>query len=298
MPETTIKQWYIRATEKLISKSNSPDLDARCIIAHALGVNSEHVFIYPENKIDDTMYMQLETLLEKRVNGIPIAYITHSKEFFGRNFYIDERVLVPRPETELVVEKCLSYISTAHSKKNKVQSPPVIIADICTGSGCIAISLSCELASLDIPHHVYATDTSTDALAVARINASSHHVEKNISYIKGDLLLPLMHENICPEYIVSNPPYVSEEEYIKSSSIAHEPKEALVSSEGGTAHLTRIIEQLKSFPDSHAFIEIGSLHGKYTLDKSAEYNLNSTIHKDFAGLDRYAEIIKRQTLFI
>ncbi len=292
MPETTIKKWYAYAIEKLTSKSNSPDLDARCIISHVLGVSSEYVFVYPENKIDNITHAKLERILKKRITGTPIAYITNSKEFFGKKFYIDERVLVPRPETELLLELCLSAIKNTLLKKNKTSSSPIIISDICTGSGCLAVSLSCELASLNIPHHIYATDTSSDALAVAKINASSHQVENNISYIKGDLLLPLIHENICPDFIISNPPYVSEEEYIKSPSIAHEPKEALVSSENGTTHLARIIEQLKSFPDSRAFIEIGSLHGKYIFDKSAKYNLSAIIHKDLAGLDRYAEIIK------
>jgi release factor glutamine methyltransferase len=175
----------------------SPRLTIELLLAHVLGKKRLELYLEFEREVDNTQLESLRELVRRRADGEPIQYITGEAEFHGLKFLVDRRVLIPRPETELLVETVLQ------DPPGAAGAAPVLV-DLCTGSGCIAVTLATRCAGAI----VYALDVSEDALAVARMNAERHGVEKNIRFFRGDLLQALP-ENARADAIVSNPPYVA-----------------------------------------------------------------------------------------
>lgn len=199
----TIREALSRAARDLTDVSDSAGLDAELLLAFALSRSKAFLSRNPEHEIKDELYLRFATLVEKRKTGSPVAYLTNEKWFYGRKFFVDERVLIPRPLTETLVEKTLEAIRTRTKRKYSV-------ADIGTGSGCIAISIAAELgdhspALLD-GLTMYATDISHEALNVARLNAARHRVSDHITFLHGNLLEPLADKPL--DLIVANLPYV------------------------------------------------------------------------------------------
>lgn len=171
-----------RVAEQLAMVSDAPELEARWLL---------------EEAVDP---LQLTALVAQRVTGRPLAYVLGHWDFYGRRFQITPAVLVPRPTTELLVEKTLEIIK----KKSKALAQPLVLADIGAGSGCVAVTLLLEGAGWI--KKIYATDISPAALAVARKNAEWHEVVGKMEFLEGNLMEPLQDKNI--DLIVSNPPYV------------------------------------------------------------------------------------------
>ena len=206
--------------------------EARVLICHALNINSADFFAIPDMTLTDDEQSAVSALIERRLKGEPSAYIVGHKEFYGIDFYVDSRVLIPRPETEILVEELLAY-----SRRKAKQ--PLFIADVGTGSGAIAIALALNLATAS----VFAIDISAAALEVARCNVGRYGLERRVSLLQGDLLSPLAHPI---DAVVANLPYVAERDLraLPLEISRYEPGIALNGGEEGTAMIDRLLKQV------------------------------------------------------
>ncbi|MBU0612548.1 peptide chain release factor N(5)-glutamine methyltransferase, partial [Patescibacteria group bacterium] len=236
-----IINWRLKATEQLKKHSiTSAALDAEVLLSFSIKKSREFILSHPEAIIIKSQLKSLDKLISRRKEGEPIAYLTNNKEFFGLNFYVDKDVLVPRPETELLVEIVLNNVETDST---------VTIADIGTGSGCIAIAIAKNLSKTKIS----ATDISKHALAIAKKNSIKHGVANQIEFKHGNLLDAL---ESPVDIIVANLPYLPGSEYKKE--ISFEPKQALFGDNNGMEYLETIIKQapLKLNKDGIMLLEI------------------------------------------
>lgn len=208
------------ATEALGGVSESPRLDAELLLATALDVPRSYLFAHAEEEMDAAAAERFHDTVEKRIDGLPLAYISGEKEFWSMALTVSPATLVPRPETETLVEQALMRIP----KDEQLQ-----ILDLGTGSGAVALAIARERPLCN----VVATDISEDALAVAEINARNHSIP-NIEFLHGSWLEPVVDMKF--DIIVSNPPYVAEADKALEA-LRYEPQDALVS---GTAGLDAI----------------------------------------------------------
>ena len=187
-------------------------LKAKILLANILNVKKEYLLIHSEEEIKQEDKIKYENCIKELIKGKPLQYITNKQEFMGLDFYVDENVLIPQPDTEILVEKAIEIAET--TQKNK-------ILDMCTGSGCIAISLAKKINNTQI----IAVDISNNALNVANKNAINNNVENKIKFINSD-----MFNNIEEKFdiIVSNPPYIETETINKLEiEVQNEPHLAL-----------------------------------------------------------------------
>ncbi len=228
----TIKDILLHATNLLHQTSSSPRLDSELLLSHCLSKSRTYFFTYPEQALTSAEHKQMQSLLEERVKGTPIAYMTGQKEFWSLMLKVTTDTLIPRPETELLVETALTALEGI---KN-----PVII-ELGTGSGAIAIALASERSDSTI----YASDISEKALTIAKHNAQTHQI-KNISFMYSNWLTD--YPNIKADLIISNPPYIAHNcPLIETNVKNHEPSLALFSNENGYHDLLTIIEQSKYY---------------------------------------------------
>ena len=216
-------------------------LDADVLLAHALGITKEDLYAHPEAPVDAERDAVFRGLLERRASGEPVAYLRGFKDFYGLRFAVDPRVLIPRPETETLVDAVLA-------------SGARLVADIGTGSGAIAVALAVHSPEV----RVIATDISADALAVARENAAAHGVADRIDFRQGDLFEPV-HERV--DAVAANLPYLTDESVEEwtdeRTSLAFEPRTAVLAGADGLAHIRRAIADLPRVlgPGGVAFFE-------------------------------------------
>lgn len=227
---------------------------------------------YLYNYLDDlSTYKQA---IEQLIKGIPIQYIIGNVDFFGLKFNVNNNVLIPRFETEELVDKSIKYINKFFDKK-------VDIVDIGTGSGCIAISIKKNL-----PCNMDAVDISLGALEVAKNNAKE--LDADISFYNGDLLKPL---NKKYDVIISNPPYISENEEIMEIVKRNEPHLALYANNNGLEKYEEILKNAKKYLNDKNMIifEIGESQGTSIKETALRFFPNSTIklEKDMQGRDRF-----------
>ena len=224
----------------------SHTLAAELLLMHTLGHDRAWLYTHPEALLEPAEAEKYFSLVARRVAGEPTQYLTGRQEFWGLEFEVNPSVLIPRPETEHVVEVALERLGAQES------SSPLRIADVCTGSGCLAVALARELPEAE----VWATDTSAEALEVARCNASRLAVDGRIHFVQCNLVEALLHgsgianhESCAFDLIVSNPPYVarSEAAQLPREVRDYEPERALFAGESGLeiyAPLTRQAEKL------------------------------------------------------
>src|SRR5438876_8974695 len=218
---TTIKDALEHAMSTLAQADQpAPRLDAQVLLGHVLNVDRARLYAYPERLLTPEQEEQFHLLLERRKRGEPVAYLVGHKEFFGLDFLVDQRVLIPRPETELLVEAALSSLRSLLAAGH---TP--LVADIGTGSGVIPITLAVQEPRLP---YLYASDISPGALDVAYLNCLRHHVEQRVRLLHGDLLAPLP-EPI--DILTANLPYVGTDELdeLAPGVRAYEPYLALFS---------------------------------------------------------------------
>ncbi|MDI6638881.1 MAG: peptide chain release factor N(5)-glutamine methyltransferase, partial [Bacillota bacterium] len=206
----TVRDALRVATERLVEAGiPTPRLDAEVLLAHVLGTRREHLYAHPERRLDAGEYAAYQAALERRLTRLPVAYITGRKEFMSLEFLVDENVLIPRPETETLVEAVIERLRghEAEARDGGGGRAPVIVADIGTGSGAIAVSIAWFVRHASL----IAVDISPGALRVARENARRHGVEDRIEFLEGDLLSPLAGRGLEGRIyaVVSNPPYLS-----------------------------------------------------------------------------------------
>ena len=226
-------------------------------------------------------YLKDKTLdegIELLNKGIPVQYIVGNVDFYGYNFKVNENVLIPRFETEELVEKTIKYINKYFNKK-------VDILDLGTGSGCIAITLKKELDC-----NVDAVDISPKALEIAKLNAKNNNVD--ITFYEGDMLNPI---NKKYDVIISNPPYIAYNEEIMEIVKNNEPHTALYAEDNGLKYYKDIISNANKYLKEKSIIafEIGEKQGKLILEYAKKYFKDSiiTVEKDMQNRDRFVFII-------
>jgi len=210
-------------------------LDADVLLAHALGVTKEELLAHPERVLGPDEDARCSAFVERRHRGEPVAYLRGFKEFFGFRVIVDARVLIPRPETETLVEEALRFVGRADATR------PVTVVDVGTGSGAIA----CAIALHAPRARVIGIDLSADALAVAAANARSLGVADRVTFLPGDLLAPLRDR---VDVVCANLPYLRDEEIAHltgdRTSLAFEPRIAVAAGPDGLALIRRTIADL------------------------------------------------------
>ena len=228
----------------------SPRLNAEVLLMHAAGLDRTALMTHPERELTPGQSAAYEAWLMERAAGKPAQYITGHQEFWGLEFLVNPSVLIPRPETELLVESALEFAKSGPAN--------LAIADVGTGSGCIAVALAKELPEAPI----YALDNSPDALATARRNAERNGVGARIHFLHSDLLKPASGEALPTfDLIVSNPPYVSERDfpYVMVEVRKYEPPSAVFAGESGIEVYERLIPQAVAAvrPGGRIILELG-----------------------------------------
>lgn len=258
------------AVSKLEKSSPSPQLDAEILMMHALKVSREHIIAYPEqllSKKEQEMYSQL---ISKRETSIPIAYITGTKNFFGEEFIVTKNVLIPRPETETIIEFALQKIYENHLAKKEIT-----IADLGTGSGAIALTLGKILNTA----HVTASDISTEALKVVQKNLDTHPEIQNVTTLHSDLLVSYPEKSI--DVVMANLPYLSEEVYrTTSKEVHHEPKLALTADNEGMFFYKELFKQLSDHISKKLLLFL-------EIDPHQYDSLKADLHVHFPKADIY-----------
>jgi release factor glutamine methyltransferase len=281
----SIRNVLATAERTLSATSRTPRLDAEILLAHTLGCTRAHLLASFHEQLDQEQVLAFQRLITRRAHSEPVAYLTRQREFYGLDLFIDQRVLVPRPETELLVDLAL----IAARRMQATTSADLKIADIGTGSGAVALALA---ANLPPQTRIYATDISADALHVAAANATHHGLTSQVRLLQGDLLASL------PEpvhLIVSNPPYTVIDE-IDAGVRDHEPRLALDGGSNGLEVYRRLIPQaaewLHTDVDSCVLLEIGATQAAAVLDiaRQAFPRAALEVRKDLAGHDRVAMI--------
>jgi release factor glutamine methyltransferase len=262
-------------------------LDAQVLLSHTLQVERSVLYAYPERILTPEQEQQFFTLIERRSRGEPVAYLTGHKEFYGLDFLVDKRVLIPRPETELLVEAaynvCLQMLEAGHTP---------IVADIGTGSGVIPVTLAVLEPRLP---YLYATDASSDALEVAYLNCQLHHVEHRVRLLQGDLLAPLPEP---VDILTANLPYVGTDEMneLAPDVRTYEPHLALFSGAEGLDLLRRFFKELhescKLLEGGVLLLEIGYRQREPLTSILCETWPQAKIafKQDYAGWDRVLQV--------
>ncbi len=271
--------------EPLLNKGIQDDYkEAELLLCHAVNISRMQLYTAPEKELSEEQIVHLQQLIKRRLKHEPTAYIINNCDFYKSNFYVDNRVLIPRPETELLVERTINVIDKLSS--NGSQS---VIADIGTGSGVIAGSIALQITNV----RIYATDISDQALQVARWNFHYLGLNNRIVTLVGNLLEPLDEKvNI----IVANLPYITEDEMITLApeSKIFEPKIALDGGKDGLMEIRNLLYQApgKIFSNGHILLEIG-LNQDKTLCPLIHKLFPKAVVKtipDLSGIKRVIEI--------
>jgi release factor glutamine methyltransferase len=258
-----LKQALTSAIARLtVDHVPSPRMNAELLLMFTLDCDRAYLYAHPERELTSEEQARYERSLAERARGVPAQYITGHQEFWGMDFIVSPAVLIPRPETEHVIEAVLELQASASGVRRPAPGPqiPAVrvsgspksgagsrILDVGTGSGCIALALAKELPQVEI----HASDISAAALEVARANAARHQLESRIQFHQSDLLAGF--ENSSFDFIVSNPPYVgeSEEDQVQLEVRKFEPRNAIFAGPTGLEVIARLI------PQAHAALRPG-----------------------------------------
>jgi len=268
--------------------------EAEMLLEFLLRKSREYIIAHPEHEISREEILQFQKYCDARAKGIPMAYLTHHKEFFGLDFYVDERVLIPRPETEMLVEEAILRQQDTGNRKQVWEQGTgkgVVFCDIGTGSGCIAIALAKNL-----PHaRIIATDISADAIEVAKKNAEFHGVSSQIEFMKSDLLSEISSRSF--DGIIANLPYIgiTEHHFVSKEVLEHEPHGALFSGENGLDLYERLFTQIRALlkPPGWFIGEIGFLQQEDIEKLIRQYfgTISLTFKNDLSNLPRMFSIL-------
>ncbi len=261
------------AVERLSTASDSPRLDAEILLCQTIDMPRSYLFAHPEDELDPLTQDRFDALLQRRFDGEPMSYITGKREFWSHELHVSPATLVPRPETELLVELALREIP----RKAEWQ-----ILDLGTGSGAIAISIAAERVLCDVT----ATDISPDALAVAKVNVRQADLA-NVTCLEGSWTRPVA--DLRFKLIVSNPPYVRDDDEAALRNLRHEPLCALTSGADGLKDIRILAMDCGRILDTDGWLMME--HGvdqkeavASILDASGWIDI--TCHNDLAGKPR------------
>jgi len=268
------------ATVRLHRVGETGALDASRLLEHVTGLDRAAFLIHGEEALRADVLEYYWVLVRRREAGEPIAYIVGNIGFYGRTFLVDERVLVPRPESEHLVEAAIADLRGRNKGAGTV-------VDVGTGSGALAITLACELPELA----VFGTDISSDALAVARRNAAANHVFQRCTFVGGDLLAPVERFGRV-DCIIANLPYIPTDLIpVVPHPVGYEPRVALDGGPDGLDPYRRLLAQTPAVANPGASLFLEAAPG--TIDPLAELILAAfpeahvEIGEDYAGMDRF-----------
>lgn len=301
----TLRELIIYSSS-LLRNSNiaSANLDARVLIKHALEINDIDLIKNADDIIAPDKLEKIDKLIQRRTQGKPIAYITGHKEFYGLDFLVNRDVLIPRPETEFLVEKGTEFVKLQVHQVHQVEK--INIIDIGTGSGCITISIIKSLSTLDKPDKLsnlinfWASDISPTALTVAKKNAKLHKID-HINFIQSDLF-EAIDTKLKFDLIIANLPYVPlpvchsgpVEDRIRNlaiDSISYEPHSAIFASANGAEIIKRFLLEAKNrlISNGQILIELDPRNALEIYDYALKIfpQKNIELQKDLANFDRY-----------
>jgi release factor glutamine methyltransferase len=291
------KSWVIRdliqAAAGFLAKARieSPRLTAEVLLAHQLKTDRVGLYLHFDQPVGAHDVSGFRTLVKRRLGREPLQYITGTREFWSLDFFVDHRVLIPRPETELLVELALD--GCRELMRGGISALRVL--ELGTGSGAVAVSLAHELPTL----RILATDTSGGALEVARQNASRHGVSERIDFLKADLFSAIKGACRAFHVVVTNPPYVSTRDLqgLAPELRDHEPRQALDGGETGMDTIRRIIREAPEFVQSGGWVLIEMApeqtdEALRLLGETGEF-CDAVAQKDFTG--RLRAVTARRT---
>lgn len=272
---------------------DSPRLCAEMLLAHVLGCDRLKLYTDPDRPAAEQERAALRDLTQRALNHEPVQYLTGVAWFFSMRFKADARALIPRPCTELIVEHVLQHARLVPPSSEAGASSGPVIADVCTGGGCIAVALAKHLKSA----RVIACDVSAEALTLARENAELHRVADRLDFLQGDLLAPVLDHPVGSRlnYLVSNPPYIPDDEWNDPEMMGknvkgHEPELALRAGPDALRLVRPLIAQgpQRLLPGGLLMIELATQSAAAALALAQENPLldSPRILKDHEGLDR------------
>jgi release factor glutamine methyltransferase len=277
----------LRQAEARITSQNIPDarVEAELLLMHSLGIQRAELYARLGEPLPSPEGEEFRGLVERRLRREPTAYILRRCEFYGIELYVDTRVLIPRPETELLVETALAFVEQRFGKARYCT-----IADVGTGSGAMAIALAVHLPQ----SRIYATDVSADAIEVAGINCGRHGVEGCVELLVGDLLEPL---SWPVDLIVANLPYVKDADFsnLMPEIRDFEPVAALAGGVDGLDKVRLLLAQAKDhlLPQGSVMLEIGLGQAEEAVSLAKRHFPESKVDllQDFAGIERVLRIL-------
>ena len=299
-----LKQGVNISFNELKKSSLLPRLDFELLLAFASGLSREKLITYPDENLGLKVLNKFRQLEKKRLKNWPIAYLIEEKSFYGLNFKVSPKVLVPRPETELIIDKVLKKINSEKIKD-------LNIIDLGTGSGAIITSLGSEIKKINPKLFqrigFFGLDISLAALKIAKENAKNNNLEKSIVFIKSDLLEIIKNKKLSknfdiltkPLIVCANLPYLKPEEFKLEKSISREPKLALVAGKDGLKYYRQLFKQIALLNTNNnlnsllLICEVNPGQVKPMKELANKYFNNKTIevNQDLAGQDRFFSII-------
>ncbi|HEU4508604.1 MAG TPA: peptide chain release factor N(5)-glutamine methyltransferase [Pyrinomonadaceae bacterium] len=274
----------LREAAAVLDNAGVPDArrEAGSLLQFVLGKDRTFLIAHAEDQVSEEMLLRFQESVERRAGGEPLQYITGVQDFFGREFRVTSDVLIPRPETELLVEAAIA-----------VSNSSPFVCDVGTGSGCIAVTLLCEIAKA----HTVAVDKSPAALEIAKLNARNHSVSDRAEFFVSDCLDALDPHDYQFDLIVSNPPYVSATMLpgLQREVRDHEPLVALSPGADGLTIIRRLINETPPFlkPNGHLLMEIGFDQGESVTELVNETSWQLLeIRPDLQGIPRIVVLRK------
>lgn len=268
----------LHAARLCLLPSQTAALEARQLVAHVLNLPQSMLLAYPETTLTEAQHQQLQRLVERRAAGEPLDYLLGYSHFYDLTLTVTPDVLIPRPETELLVEQAIYHAE---------RLPAPVIADIGTGSGAIAVTVAAHL-----PHAcTYAVDVSAAALRIAQRNAQQHGVE--VHCFHGSLAQPLIERSLRVDLLLANLPYIASDEVPTLLVSQHEPTLALDGGADGLALIRQLLQQapLVCQPQALILLEIGSGQGRAVLEAAAHLPLReAVVLPDYAGHERIVRL--------
>jgi release factor glutamine methyltransferase len=255
--------------------SDTPDLDTQLLLSEVFRRTRTWVLTHPEFKLEETQKQTFLRDLSRCEAGEALPYVLGWWEFYGRRFKLNPETLIPRPETELLIDEALLFLTDHPGRRMAI--------DVGTGCGCIAVTLTAEVPNL----YMVATDLGTGTLRIARKNAIDHHVLSRVWFLQADLLSPL---NAAFDLICANLPYIPTEDLPGLVVADREPRSALDGGEGGMQVIRRLMAQIPGLlkPRGRVLLEIGADQAEAIQTVAQETIPSSTVgvRQDLAGRDR------------
>lgn len=286
--QTPAEVWTVRRMMKWMTDDfakrelASPRLDAELLVAHALGVARVRLYMDMDRPLVPGELRDIRELVARRRAREPVAYIIEKREFYGRTFTVSPDVLIPRPDSETLVERALELIDNEKISK---------FWDVCTGSGAIGLAIAAERKEV----RAMLSDISRPALDVAKHNAESLGLRDRVTFVEGDLLAPFAGQST--PLVCVNPPYISSEELamLEPEVRDYEPRLALEAEDAGMAILERLLRELPAVlvPGGAALIECGHDQAKRLREIARSLSWQSIkVHNDLGGIGRVIEVRK------